>query len=164
MSIASLTHGVRPQFRANLLKSMFICVHLPRYLVPQPLKVDMFATIFLNRRKRRMPNGGIEELPFGQKHLAIFAIKAGASARSSSVPSVTSCSKNDDWHASLLLVPASPGWDYGCSRNGIGGFVDPAPSPKAVKRGRFTAVQSQHREARGLQSETSPKPWVSHRT
>jgi hypothetical protein len=78
--------------------------------VPQPLEVEMFATIFLNRRKRRMPNGGIEELPFGQKHLAISAIIAGASTGSSSVPSVTSCSKNDDWHASLLLVPASPGW------------------------------------------------------
>ena len=59
-----------------------------------------------------MPNGGIEELPFGRKHLAISAIKAGASARSSSVPSVTSCSNNDDWHASLLLVPASPDWVY----------------------------------------------------
>ena len=58
-----------------------------------------------------MPNGGIEELPFGQKHVAISAIKAGASAHSSSVPSVTSCSKNDYWHASLLLVPASPGWE-----------------------------------------------------
>jgi hypothetical protein len=38
-----------------------------------------------------------------------FRDKTGASARSSPGSSVTSCSKNDDWHASLLLVPASPG-------------------------------------------------------
>jgi antitoxin VapB len=78
-------------------------------LVPHPQKVDMFATIFLNRRKRRMPNGGIEEHPFDRKHLAISAKKAGASARSSSVPSVTSCS-NKFCYARLLLVPASPDW------------------------------------------------------
>jgi hypothetical protein len=80
------------------------------FLVPHPQKVDMFATIFLNRRKRRMPNGGIEEHPFDRKHLAISAKKAGASARSSSVPSVTSCSNK-------LMLRQSP---FGSGSAGLG--------------------------------------------
>ena len=49
-----------------------------------------------------MTNGGIEEFPFGQHHLAIAAIKAGASAHSSSVLSVTSCSKILESGATIL--------------------------------------------------------------